>query len=310
MRPATPSRRLRTALALTTATAALAATAALGAAPAAATPTAVTASTLAAPGPGTAALGTYVALGDSFASGAGVPEQTDTGCARSSRNYPALLNAELAPTAHRDVTCGGATTVHLTSAQSPTAPPQFDALSADTDLVTLTIGGNDIGFADIIVRCVTLGLLDINGRPCRTSYTWTGQDQLAAAIRDTAPRIAAAIDGVRARAPKARVLVTGYPAILPDDGGNCPFTVSIAKGDAPWLRDTHKRLNTMIAQSAAAQGADYVDTYTPSIGHDACKPAGTRWMEPLFTSAAAPFHPNAAGERAMADAVHQVLATR
>ncbi|WP_327166224.1 SGNH/GDSL hydrolase family protein [Streptomyces zaomyceticus] len=288
MRSVPPSRRARTAAALTAVTAALATAAGLGAGPAAAAGTAPD---------------RYVALGDSFASGAGVPDQADADCMRSSRNYPALVNAALAPAAHKDVTCGGATTVHMTSAQNASAPPQLDALSADTDLVTLTIGGNDVGFADIIVRCVTLGAFNLAGSPCKSSYTWTGTDRLAATVDATAPKIAAAIDGIRQRAPQARILVTGYPAILPDNGTNCPWVATIAKGDAPWLRDTHKRLNTVIATQAAARGAVYVDTYTKSIGHDVCKPAGTRWMEPLITNAAAPFHPNAAGERAMADAV-------
>ncbi|ORT61390.1 SGNH/GDSL hydrolase family protein [Streptomyces sp. CB03238] len=286
MRSVSSSRRTRTLLAAATATLAL--TAGLGASPATAADTPVN---------------RYVALGDSYASGAGVPDQVDSACTRSNRNCPALVDAALAPTAHKDVTCGGATTVHMTSAQNSSAPPQFDALSADTDLVTLTIGGNDIGFAGIIVRCVTLGLFNLAGSPCKNSYTWTGTDRLAATIDATAPKIAATIDGIRERAPRARVLVTGYPAILPDDGTNCPSVVSIAKGDAPWLRDTHKRLNTMIAAQAAANGAVYVDTYTASIGHDACKPTATRWMEPLVTNAAAPFHPNAAGEAAMAGAV-------
>ncbi|WP_406333141.1 SGNH/GDSL hydrolase family protein [Streptomyces zaomyceticus] len=288
MRSVPPSRRARTAAALTAVTAALATAAGLGAGPAAAAGTAPD---------------RYVALGDSFASGAGVPDQADADCMRSSRNYPALVNAALAPAAHEDVTCGGATTVHMTSAQNASAPPQLDALSADTDLVTLTIGGNDVGFADIIVRCVTLGAFNLAGSPCKSSYAWTGTDRLAATVDATAPKIAAAIDGIRQRAPQARILVTGYPAILPDNGTNCPWVATIAKGDAPWLRDTHKRLNTVIATQAAARGAVYVDTYTKSIGHDVCKPAGTRWMEPLITNAAAPFHPNAAGERAMADAV-------
>ncbi|MFD3533309.1 SGNH/GDSL hydrolase family protein [Streptomyces sp. NPDC058664] len=288
MRSVPPRRRTRTAAALTAATAALATAAGLGAGPAAAVGTAPD---------------RYVALGDSFASGAGVPDQVDADCMRSGRNYPALVNDALSSTAHEDVTCGGATTVHMTSPQNASAPPQLDALSADTDLVTLTIGGNDVGFAGIIVRCVTLGAFNLGGSPCKSSYTWTGTDRLAATVDATAPKIAAAIDGIRQRAPQARILVTGYPAILPDNGTNCPWVATIAKGDAPWLRDIHKRLNTMIATQAAAHGAVYVDTYTKSIGHDICKPAGTRWMEPLITDAAAPFHPNAAGERAMADAV-------
>ncbi|MET9800171.1 SGNH/GDSL hydrolase family protein [Streptomyces sp. NPDC006368] len=287
MRSVSSSRRTHTVLAA--ATAALATLAGLGASPAMAADTPVN---------------RYVALGDSYASGAGVPEQVDSACTRSSRNYPALVNAALAPGAHKDVTCGGATTVHMTTAQNSSAPPQFDALNADTDLVTLTIGGNDIGFAGIIVRCVSLGLFNPAGSPCKSSYTsWSGTDRLAATISATAPKVAATLDGIRRRAPHAQILVTGYPAILPDDGTNCPSVVSIAKGDAPWLRDTHKRLNSMIAAQAAAHGARYVDTYSKSVGHDICKPVGTRWMEPLSTNAAAPFHPNAAGERAMADAV-------
>ncbi|WP_411075455.1 SGNH/GDSL hydrolase family protein [Streptomyces sp. cmx-4-7] len=288
MRSVAPSRRTRTAAAVTAATALLTTAAGLGAGPASAADTAID---------------RYVALGDSYASGAGVPDQTDSACTRSSRNYPALLNTALSPSVHRDVTCGGATTVHMTTAQNPSAPPQFDALSADTDLVTLTIGGNDVGFAGIIVRCVSLGVFNLGGSPCRGSYTWTGTDRLAATVDATAPRIAATLDGIRQRAPRARILVTGYPAILPDDGTNCPWVATIAKGDAPWLRDIHKRLNTVIAAQAAAHGAVYVDTYAKSVGHDVCKPAGTRWMEPLLTDAAAPFHPNAAGEKAMADAV-------
>ncbi|MET9324123.1 SGNH/GDSL hydrolase family protein [Streptomyces sp. NPDC003038] len=288
MRSVPSSRHARTTVAALTATAALATTVGLGASSASAAGTAVD---------------RYVALGDSYASAAGVPDQVDSACMRSHRNYPALVNAALTPTAHKDVTCGGATTVHMTSAQHPSAPPQLDALGAGTDLVTLTIGGNDVGFAGIIVRCVTLGVFNPGGSPCKSSYTWTGTDQLATALNSTAPKIAATLEGIRQRAPKARILVTGYPAILPDDGTNCPWVVSIAKGDAPWLRDTHKRLNAVIASQAAAHGAVYVDTYTKSVGHDICKPAGTRWMEPLIATDAAAFHPNAAGEQAMANAV-------
>ncbi|MBQ1122115.1 SGNH/GDSL hydrolase family protein [Streptomyces sp. B15] len=288
MRVRMSSCRARTAVALATATAAVTAGAGLGASPALAEDTTVH---------------RYVALGDSYAAGSGVPNTVDDTCSRSDRNYPSLVDAALTPGAHKDVTCGGATTEDLYSAQSPSVAPQLDALSADTDLVTLTIGGNDIGFGDIIVRCVTLGLVNPLGSPCKRSYTWTGQDQLAATIDKTAPKISGALDAIRARAPHAEILITGYPAILPDDGSNCPFVVPIAKGDAPWLRDTHRRLNTMIAKQAAEHGAVYVDTYAKSIGHDVCKPAGTRWTEPLITDAAAPFHPNAAGEKAMADAV-------
>ncbi|MBO8187690.1 SGNH/GDSL hydrolase family protein [Streptomyces spirodelae] len=293
MRSRMPNCRARTAVALATATAAVTAGAGLGASPALAQDTTVH---------------RYVALGDSYAAGAGVPNTVDETCSRSDRNYPSLVKAALGPAGHQDVTCGGATTEDLYTGQHPSVAPQLDALSAETDLVTLTIGGNDIGFGNIIVRCVTLGLFNPLGSPCKKSYTWTGHDELAATIENTAPKISKALEDIRARAPRAKILITGYPAILPDDGSNCPTVVSIARGDAPWLRDTHKHLNTMIAKQAAEHGAVYVDTYSKSIGHDVCKPAGTRWMEPLVTNAAAPFHPNAAGEKAMSESV--LAATR
>ena len=78
----------------------------------------------------------------------------------------------------------------------------------------------------------------------------------------------------------------------------------IAFGDVPYLRAVAKALNTMLANTAAANGASYVDTYTPSIGHDICKSSSTRWVEGLIPgSSAAPFHPHAKGEQAMADAL-------
>jgi hypothetical protein len=78
----------------------------------------------------------------------------------------------------------------------------------------------------------------------------------------------------------------------------------VAPGDAPYLRDTEKRLNAMLATQAAAAGATYVDVYTPSIGHDACSLPGARWVEPLLPlSPAAPVHPNALGMQGMAAVV-------
>ncbi|MGH1555315.1 hypothetical protein ACRAWF_36180 [Streptomyces sp. L7] len=75
--------------------------------------------------------------------------------------------------------------------------------------------------------------------------------------------------------------MVGYPDLFPDDGVGCtssPYT--LAAGDFAYLRDTEKKLNAMIADQASAHGASYVDTYTPTVGHDMCKPAGERWISP------------------------------
>ena len=182
-------------------------------------------------------------------------------------------------------------------------PAQITAVTAATALVTVGIGGNDIGFSSIISNCAEDSLSNPFGTPCRDRYTAGGTDQLRARITATAPKVAAVLQAIHADAPNARVVVLGYIAILPDTGFGCWPTVPIAFGDVPYLRGVHKALNSMLASTAAANGAKYVDAYTPSIGRDACKSSSMRWVEGLIPdNSAAPFHPNAAGEQGMATA--------
>lgn len=252
----------------------------------------------------------YVALGDSYASGPGIPTQVDSTCARSDQNYPSLL-AAAKKWQLTDVSCSGATTTALAGPQG-SRPPQLDALGADTDVVTLTMGGNDIGFSRNLSTCAGLTSQDPTGSPCKTFFTSGGTDQLEQRVNDTAPKIAAALDAVRQRAPHAKVLVVGYPDLFPDDGVGCTSSaVPLAAGDFAYLRDTEKKLNAMLASQASAKGVGYVDTYASSVGHDMCKPAGERWIEPLVAAApAAPAHPNARGQQAMAAAVERAVHCR
>ncbi|WP_436789967.1 SGNH/GDSL hydrolase family protein [Yinghuangia sp. YIM S10712] len=245
-----------------------------------------------------APVGPYTALGDSYASGMGIPTQVDSNCQRSDHNYASVI-AQQHGTALTDMTCGGATTVNMTQAQG-TNPPQLNGLTSATKLVTLQIGGNDIGFGNILTTCMTSGLFNPFGSPCKNTYTAGGTDQLQQKINATKPLIAAVVQQIHQRSPQAKVLVLGYPAILPDTGNGCWPSIPIAFGDVPYLRATHKALNTMIAQAAAANGATYVDIYTPSIGHDACQSSG-RWVEGINLQS--PFHPNATGHQGMAAAV-------
>ncbi|MGW0707861.1 SGNH/GDSL hydrolase family protein [Streptomyces sp. NPDC002643] len=264
--------------------------------------------------------GPYVALGDSYTSGPKIPPQSGTpvGCDRSGRNYPALVAKELGlKTADfRDVSCSGATISDLTAPQSTdngTNPAQFSALTTDTRLVTLGIGGNDIGFSSMITKCVGTGTLfkladritDITDKaPCKEKYTSGGTDEVARKIRATGDRLTRALNEIERRAPEARVYVVGYPAILPAKGTHCGRGLPIAPGDVTFLRQKQQELNTMLGERARAAGATYVDTFTPSAGHDACSAAATRWIEPLNPSSpAAMVHPNERGERGMATAV-------
>lgn len=252
----------------------------------------------------------YVALGDSYTSGPGIPTQTPEsgGCGRSDHNYPHLVAAELAGARFTDVSCGSATTAHMGEPQPMpgglTNGPQLDALSAEVDLVTLGIGGNDIGFGEIIVTCASRSLLLPVTAPCRQHYT-RHSDELGDRIAATAPKVAAVLAAIRERAPAARILVVGYPVILPAAGPGCWPLVPIAVGDVAWLRSVQGRLNAMLADQAATAGATFVDTYSSSVGHDVCRLPGRKWVEGFVpTAPASPVHPNALG---MANTARQVL---
>lgn len=253
----------------------------------------------------------YVSLGDSYTAGPLIPDLTGSpaGCARSTHSYPFLVAAADSAASFTDVSCQGADTSNMTHSESVplgSNPPQDNALSPSTTLVTLQIGGNDINFSNIIINCTTLSITDPFGAPCKKHYTTGGKDRLKEAIEATAPKVAADLRGIHADAPNARVLLVGYPVILPNSGDGCWPVVPIAFGDVPYLRGVEQELNAMLATEAAANNATFVDTYTASIGHDACQAPGVKWVEGLIpTSPAAPFHPNALGEKSMAK---QVLA--
>jgi lysophospholipase L1-like esterase len=255
----------------------------------------------------------YVALGDSYAAGPLVPIPTGepAGCLRSDHNYPSVVAESLGVAEFRDVSCSAATTENITGPQSVPLgpnPPQLDALTTDTQLVTISIGGNDIGFGDIVTECATRSPTQPTGSACKDHYTAGGTDELAQRIEEAAPEVAAVLDAIDGRSPDAQVLLVGYPAILPDEGPGCFPVVPFSPGDVEYLRGVEKALNAMLADQASAAGVDFVDTYTPSIGHDACQPPGTKWVEGLVpTAPAAPVHPNAQGMKAIggivADAV-------
>ncbi|SFQ63734.1 GDSL-like Lipase/Acylhydrolase family protein [Amycolatopsis arida] len=255
-------------------------------------------------------VGRYVALGDSYTAGpgTGTPTGEPRGCARSANNYPHLVAAELAPAEFVDVSCGGATTVHLTTDQETSAgvnPPQLAAVTADTTLVTLGIGGNDVGFVQLAHECVTS---EPNRSPCRDRYVRGSQDRLAEAIDAASRGVGGALDRIQRRAPRARVLVVGYPTVLPAQGPGCWPELPVGVRDVAYLRESLRRLNDMLAQQARSHRAEFVDTARPSVGHDMCAPPGLRWVEGLTrTAQSAPLHPNAQGQLGMADAVLRVL---
>ncbi|MFY9805638.1 MAG: SGNH/GDSL hydrolase family protein [Pseudonocardiaceae bacterium] len=257
----------------------------------------------------------YVALGDSYASGPGIPEQRidPIGCQRSTRNYPAHLAQALRIRDYTDVSCGGARTEDMTAAQPVRPgpnPAQFNALRPDTDLVTLTIGGNDINIGGFWLNCAQLCATDPSGDPCQRQATAGGTALYAQRITIAAPKVARVLDGIRQRSPRATVLLVGYLRILPRAVG-CYPVFPIARGDVPYVDGVEQQLNAMLAEQARKHGAVFVDTYAASWGHDACQLPVRKWVEgPAPTSAAAPDHPNATGMQAVADLVLEALHDR
>jgi lysophospholipase L1-like esterase len=257
----------------------------------------------------------YAALGDSYVAGAftGLPTRHVPGCLQTHGNYPhraaAVLGAILT-----DVSCSSATTDDVFAPQvtdgylGGTAPAQLDAVTADTTMVSIGLGGNDIGSGEIFQRCPSL--LPV-GSPCRDRFVSNGVDELAVRVDAVGPKLDAVLAAVSARAPTADVYVVGYPSVFPDNGKPCWPVAPITGTDIRYLRDTFKRLNAVLESSAEAAGATYVDTYTPSIGHDFCHLPSVKWIEPLLpTAPASPFHPNARGELGMADALLAAVAAQ
>ena len=251
----------------------------------------------------------YVALGDSYSAGSGVlpVDTSNLLCLRSTANYPHVIAARTGARL-KDVTCGAAQTKDFTSSQYPGVGPQVNALSADTDLVTLTIGGNDNGtFINALTACGTAGALSGGkGSPCKDKHGTSFTDQIET---NTYPALKSALRTVRAKAPNARVAVLGYPWITPPEADpSCFVKLPVATGDVPYLRDIQAHLNSAVQRASDETGATYVDFSRVSEGHDACKAEGTRWIEPLlFGSSLVPVHPNALGERRMAEHTMSVL---
>lgn len=241
----------------------------------------------------------YVALGDSYSAGPLVTtvRSDPSGCVRSTDNYPAFLAGWLGVESYRDVTCSAADTSDLPRPQEviggTKVAPQLDALSEETDLVTLGIGGNDFGIFSSLVGCAPG-----DARACPPGL----QKRL---LRDAArveARVARAVRQVSERAPEAEVYVVGYPQVLPAEEG-CS-AVPLPEAQLETAATVAQRLNDSLRAGAESAGASYVDLDEASEGHDVC--AGPEaWINgpQMLPGVAAPFHPVLAGMRGVAEEV-------
>ncbi|WP_216692918.1 SGNH/GDSL hydrolase family protein [Dietzia psychralcaliphila] len=250
----------------------------------------------------------YVALGDSYAAlgdsreSAGGP----AACNRSLANYPNLLDPNPAVGDLTDATCGGAQIPDLAGSQSAGVPPQFDALNSTTDLVTLSIGGNDVGFGTI-VGCITQGALPTDPRAprdCRAELGGTVASDITEVFGDGG-EIDEVYAAIGEAAPGATVIATQYMPLMPEsDEDGCAFTDALTEGNLQWAREVAESINDAVDDAAQRNGHISV-LPTDEVDRSACAPADQRWTDFLggAPTYAAGMHPTALGQQAMADAI-------
>ncbi len=285
----------------------------------------------------------YAALGDSYSSGEGAgsydpsTDRATDRCHRSSAAYPErIASADRGRRPLTFVACSGATTYDVSHPNHlfPTEPAQQDALSPLNRKVSLTIGGNDLGFADVLSACLAVPGRD--GRGCSKDPRVTGLvgARLAALSgQGSAPApgglpitpVATVLADLHARAPRARIFVGAYPELFGDDpqsfgadasapsGAACVVNgtigASLDRDDARWINTQTRALNAVLKASVkAAEGSDrsleatFVEASTFS-GHGLCDDRSA-WINPLLLTAGAPltpspesFHPTTKGQR-------------
>jgi len=259
----------------------------------------------------------YVALGDSYAAGLGLAPPTgtpDPSCGQAAVDYPHQVAAALGLQL-TDVSCSGATTAAITGAQGSNIPAQASALSAATSVVSVTIGGNDLGFASIAQSCIALspvGPLAVNQtqQSCKPFYVSGSTDSLQLRISGVVvPNLRATFAAIKAAAPNAKVFVVGYHAIMP---ANLPTTGCYSSpatansfpfeaGDTAYLYSVEQSLDAAIQSEASTAGFAYVPASADQADHSACAPAATAYVNGVTASpsqtgvAPGSLHPNAAG---------------
>jgi lysophospholipase L1-like esterase len=227
----------------------------------------------------------YVALGDSHTAAPHTPEDDPTvPCYRSPDNYPALVADELTRIELIDVSCSGATSAAMTGEQNSwgtMVPPQLDALSEDTDLVTVNIGGNDENlFLSWAGPCAQVTALDPQGSPCADNNKTANGDALLDVIPRIQRNLSMVLDEIKERAPDATVIVVTYPKPFPDRG-TCRLASTYAVGDHAYINTIMETLSDAMIAAAKDAGVEWVDVARASKGHDIC--SETPWTNGITT---------------------------
>ena len=221
----------------------------------------------------------YVALGDSYSSGTGTRSYISDGtsCQRSVYAYPSL-DASALGLALSFRACSGATVADVTNTQLST-------LTTTTAYVTISVGGNDAGFADVLTECAQPGWMsNCNG----------AIDRAQSFITSTLPgRLSTLYSSIRAKAPNARVIVVGYPRIF--NGEDCNAFTWFSPTEESRLNATADLLNSRTAAAASGAGFAFVNPTSRFVGHAVCD--SPEWINGLSSPVTESYHPNVAGHR-------------
>ncbi|MFK4084591.1 SGNH/GDSL hydrolase family protein [Kribbella sp. NPDC020789] len=248
----------------------------------------------------------YVALGSSFAAGPGIHPIVHKPAGRSGNNYAHLVAAELGLEL-TDATYSGATTAHLLDTRQDDAPPQLDAVGPDTAVVTITAGGNDIDYVGTFLRGSALNTLakpaTLFGRRAanriraRVSYLKDEADYQAAAAS-----LISVVENIRERSPRAQILLVDYLTLV-GPSTRPRLDVPLNEEQLPSVAMMADGLAGAFAKAAAATGAELIAASAASRDHAIGSPEP--WttgftLRPGFLGGFVPYHPNAAGMRAVA----------
>jgi len=233
---------------------------------------------LALTGASTAAADDYVALGDSYSSGTGTRTYFDAGCQKSIYAYPSLVDAQRPNTDLTFAACSGATTTNVLNSQ-------VSSLTSATDWVTITIGGNDAGFSNVITECALPGWLsNCNG----------AIDAAQAFINNTLPaRLTNVYNEIKTRSPSAIVIVLSYPRLFM--GVDCNGGTFFSGAEMTRLNETADLLRNVTQTRALAAGANFrfKDAIPPFTGHAVC--SSSEWVNGLSNPIGESYHPNRTG---------------
>jgi lysophospholipase L1-like esterase len=238
----------------------------------------------------------YVALGSSYAAGFGImPQEPNAGaCGRSLIDYPHLVANRL-DLRLDDVTCGGAVTANALDTSQGSAPPQIDAVTPETRLVTMTIGGNDVNYVGTAIVC---------GQPNSTCVTKANPAQTNAAFTALPGSLAALIQAIRSKAPSAIIVLVTYVRIVPPTA--CP-ALHYTPGARRLVASMGSRLENVFVKVARTNHIRLVDPYVLGASHGPCAKGANKWVAGLVATNGFEYHPTASGHQEMARLIEKQL---